>query len=78
MRYALAVLVLAVIGLAPTVLVLKARVDALRLERDAARAQLVTCDARLGNIQEDTKDDATIDALTDGNLRAVPDRWLLR
>lgn len=55
-----------------SVQIYKAR-DALTL----SEGQLASCGGRLQNLIEDVRSDNAIDALSDDDLRNVPDHWLL-
>jgi uncharacterized protein HemX len=52
------------------------RNETLTLKLSAANGELATCGARLDNVLEDVRSDGTVDNLSDGDLRRVPDRWL--
>ena len=48
----------------------------LTAENDRVTASLMSCNARVSNITEDTKSDAQIDEIPDIDLGVVPDHWL--
>lgn len=53
------------------------RVDALQQANTINMTELRQCGGRLSNLLEDIRRDATVDQLTDDDLRNVPDHWLL-
>lgn len=78
MIYRLAALVAlgAAIAFAMAFYLSRAEVGALRVESAELRADLAACGGRLGDIIEDRRSDATVDDLTDDDLRRVPPGWL--
>ena len=52
------------------------RIDTLKSEATVKQVELAACGSRLANLVEDIQSDNGIDALSDDDLRSVPDNWL--
>ncbi|WP_299671633.1 hypothetical protein [uncultured Roseobacter sp.] len=76
-KYALAVALLAVLGLGAKLQFTLADLETVTAEKSALEVKLTGCTARAANLIEDKESDETIDLLPDDDLRLVPDEWLL-
>ena len=54
----------------------KTKAAKLAADNVALAAKLVTCSARAENINEGMQSNAEVDALSNDDLRHVPDRWM--
>lgn len=76
-KYLLLAALAAIIGLGAYVWYLERQITPLKNKLAITQLQYSACSARLDNIRKDKASDAEIDKIPDGDLRVVPDGWML-